>query len=343
MHFASFADVDAEALGSTLRFAVAGDGPPLLLLHGFPQTHMMWRGVAPRLAGRFKVHCADLPGQGQSGFAGNGEPEPYSKRHMARALVAAMATLGHVRFAAAGHDRGGRVAFRMALDHPDAVRSLAVCDVIPMLDALERADDRTLLSFWPWSLMSQPEPLPERLVRSCPEAVIDDSATQWGSPPDAFPADIRAAYADALRDPQRVHAVCEEFRAAARFDREHDRADRETGRTIDVPMLVLWDEDGALSRWYCDEGGPLEIWRKWAPRVEGEAVAGGHFSPRASPNRQRRACSTSSRRTNRRLAPAPLRKAAFQRIALFQEPSVPRCSGLHLRVFERLAKFHAPM
>ena len=284
MTFDSFEKVDVGPAESSIRFVIGGRGPPLLLLHGFPQTHLMWRSVAPRLAESFTVVCADLPGQGDSALAAADEREPYSKRGMARKLVAAMIGCGYRRFAVAGHDRGGRVAYRMALDHSDAITAIAVLDVIPMLDALELADERTLLSFWPWSLMAQPAPLPERLVSRCPEAIIDDSTSQWGTPPDAFPPDVRQAYAAALSDPERVHAVCEEFRAAAQVDRKHDERDRTAGKQISAPTLILWDRSGALSKWYQERGGPLAIWRRWAPHAVGEAVPGGHFFPESEPD-----------------------------------------------------------
>jgi haloacetate dehalogenase len=283
MDFGSFSSVEVGVGSSQIHLAIGGSGPPLLLLHGFPQTHLMWRGVAPLLAEQFTVCCADLPGQGRSALAADGEAQPYGKRAMAGKLVSAMASLGHSRFAVAGHDRGGRVAYRMALDHPKVVTALAVLDVIPMLDALERADDRMLLSFWPWSLMSQPAPLPERLVLACPQAVVDDSAERWGTAADAFPPEVRRAYADALSDPARVHAICEEFRAAPTVDRAHDEVDRAAGRQIEVPTLVLWDTDGALSRWYADDGGALGIWRRWAPQAQGEPVPGGHFFAESEP------------------------------------------------------------
>lgn len=281
MSFQGFRDFDLETEDGVVHAAVGGSGPPLLLLHGFPQTHLMWRDVAPLLAKSFSLVCADLPGQGGSGPAAGHVPDPYSKRAMAGTLVQAMAQLSHQRFGVVGHDRGARVAYRMALDHRDAVDALAVLDVVPILDALECADDRTLLSFWPWSLMSQPAPLPERLVGAAPDAVIEDSVEQWGTPASVFPEEVRAAYASALGDPRKLHAICEEFRAAGTVDRDHDAADRKAGLRITQPTLVLWDREGALSRWYADAGGPLAIWRAWAPGAQGEPVPGGHFFPEA--------------------------------------------------------------
>jgi haloacetate dehalogenase len=261
-----------------------GSGAPLLLLHGFPETHLMWRSVAPALARRFTVVCADLRGYGRSGCPESAaDHAPYSKRAMARDMVTLMERLGFARFSVAGHDRGGRVAYRMALDHPERVQRTVVLDVIPTEAAWERADARFALAFWPWCLLAQAEPLPERLLAAAPEAVVDDALDSWGSSPEAFSAEVRAAYVDALRDPAHAHAICEEYRAAASCDREHDRADRRAGRRIASPLLVLWSGRGPLDAWYAEAGGPLAIWRAWADDVAGHAVAAGHFFPEESP------------------------------------------------------------
>jgi haloacetate dehalogenase len=282
--FEGFEEQRLLAANTAIYARIGGAGPPLLLIHGFPETHLMWRDVAPMLADKFRVICVDLPGQGESAIpASGGEERPFSKRAMAQALVEAMGRLGFNRFFVAGHDRGGRVAYRMALDHPGVVERLAVLDVIPILDAWERADARLALAFWPWSLLAQPEPLPERLIGACPEAVIEDAVTQWGTAAECFPADIREAYARPLRDPRRVHAICEEFRSAATVDREHDEADRQPRRRIECPLLLLWDEAGALANWYADEGGPIGIWKRWALDVHGRPMPGGHFFPEARP------------------------------------------------------------
>jgi len=259
-------------------------GLPVLLLHGFPETHLMWHAVAPLLAADLSVICVDLPGYGQSACPPSDDLNArYSKRSMAAALIEVMAELGHDRFAAVGHDRGGRVAYRMALDHPNVVSKLAVLDVIPTGILWDRADARLTLSFWPFSLLAQPEPLPERLIGACPEAVVDDALTNWGSPPNAFSPEVRDAYVRALSDPDHVHAICEEYRAAASVDRDHDREDMNAGRRIVCPLLALWSETGGLNTWYKDEGGPLQIWRSLAADVQGGPVPGGHFFPEENP------------------------------------------------------------
>lgn len=262
----------------------AGRGPAVLLLHGFPQTHLMWRSVAPLLTDRFTVLCADLPGYGCSGCP-ESRPDhtPYAKRALARNLANAMTTFGFERFSIAGHDRGGRVGYRLALDYPARVDRLAALDVVTTADAWERADKRFALAFWPWSLLAQDEPLPERLIAAAPDAVIDAALSGWGSPAATFSDDARAAYIEMLQDPARVHAICEEYRAAATRDQEHDAADREAGRRISCPVLVLWSGRGPLSAWYIQDGGPLALWRAWANDVSGEPVDGGHFFPEELP------------------------------------------------------------
>ena len=263
-----------------------GSGPPILLLHGFPQTHLMWRSVAPVLARNFAVVCADLRGYGRSGCPPSAHNHaPYAKRSMAQDMVRVMERLGFPRFSVAGHDRGGRVAYRMALDHPDRVERLAILDVLPTETVWERADARFALAFWPWSLLAQPEPLPERILTAAPEAIVDDALGKWGSPSTVFPPEVRAAYAHSLRDPRHAHAVCEEYRAAATIDREHDRADLASGRRIVCPLLALWSARGPLDTWYAEEGGPIALWQAWGDNVQGGAIEAGHFFPEEAPER----------------------------------------------------------
>jgi haloacetate dehalogenase len=202
---------------------------------------------------------------------------------MALDMVYVMQHLGFERFAVAGHDRGGRVAYRMALDCPEQVERLAVLDIVPSDAAWQRADATFALGFWPWSLLAQPEPLPERLLLTAPDAFIADAAATWGTSPEAFPPAIREAYVVALRDPGHAHAICEEYRAASTIDREHDAADREAGKRIKAPLLALWSADGPLASWYVAEGGPLSLWRELADDVQGRAVEGGHFFPEERP------------------------------------------------------------
>lgn len=263
-----------------LRFG----GPPLLLLHGFPETHVMWRSVAPMLAADFTVICADLRGYGGSGTpTSTPDHAPYAKTAMAADMVALMDGLGFDRFSIVGHDRGGRVAYRLALDYGERVDRLAVLDVIPTGEALDRADARLALGYWPWSLLAQPEPLPERLLAAAPEAFVDAALAGWGSDPESFPGDVRRLYVEALRDSATGHAICEEYRAAATLDLAADQRDRAAGRQIQAPTLVLWAASGPLDVWYEDAGGPVGVWRAWARDVAGQPLPGGHFFPEQNP------------------------------------------------------------
>lgn len=202
---------------------------------------------------------------------------------MALDMVRMMEDQGFSRFSVAGHDRGARVAYRLTLDHSAHVERLALLDIIPTGEAFRRADIRFALTFWPWSLLAQPEPLPERLILADPEVVVDDALAGWGSDRASFPPEIRAAYVNALRDPATVHAVCEEYRAAATIDSIADTVDHDEGRRIRCPVLCLWSAGSALDTWYDEAGGPLGIWRRWAADVIGRPIAGGHFFPEQNP------------------------------------------------------------
>jgi haloacetate dehalogenase len=257
---------------------VGGSGPPLLLLHGYPETHHMWHRAAPLLAQRgFTVVVADLPGYGASLRPAPADDHvPHSKRAMALDLVQAMATLAFDRFAVAGHDRGGRVAYRMALDHPGAVSAVSVLDIVPTAEVWARSDARTALGYWHWGFLAQPPPLPERLILGDPEAWFDFHVRRMGIGDDRtrYPAEVVEAYRWQLRDPATVQAMCEDYRAGATIDRELDEADRVGGAVIECPVLALWGTRGALPRFYDDV---LEVWRPWAPHVGGWAVDASHF------------------------------------------------------------------
>ncbi|RUY70825.1 alpha/beta hydrolase [Mesorhizobium sp. M7A.F.Ca.CA.001.08.2.1] len=286
MMFDGFQSAEIDTGDANIFCLRAGGGPPLLLLHGFPQTHLMWRDIAPALASRFSVVCADLRGYGRSSCpASIPDHAPYAKRAMAADMTRLMEKLGFSSFMVAGHDRGGRVAYRMALDHPGSIDRLAVLDIVPTADAWDRADARLALGYWPWSLLAQPEPLPEKILSGTAEAIVDNALDGWGSSSSAFPAEVRQAYVDALRAPAHIHAICEEYRAAATLDREHDHADKAAGRRIRCPLLALWSGQGALADWYAGEGGPLALWRGWADDVRGQPMPGGHFFPEENPPR----------------------------------------------------------
>jgi haloacetate dehalogenase len=265
---------------TTIFLQRSGSGPALLLLHGFPQTHLMWRNVAPLLAQQFTVICADLRGYGQSGCPPTDVAHyAYSKRAMAGDMAKVMTQLGFDKFSVAGHDRGGRVAYRLALDYPERVNHLAVFDIVPILEAWNRADRKLTETFWPWSLLSQPEPLSEQMILGAPAAVIDNALSGWGTKKTSFSADVREAYIKVLRDPVHVHSICEEFRAAATIDYEHDSETHMANQRINCPILAIWAKGGALDTWYNNIGGPLAIWRNWAHHIEGQAINGGHFFP----------------------------------------------------------------
>lgn len=282
--WSSFSTAMVDGAGARIHLRHAGVGPPLLLLHGFPETHLMWRGIAPLLAERFTVVCADLRGYGGSACPLSApDHAPYAKRALAADMAAVMRRLGHERFAVAGHDRGGRLAYRLALDHPDRIARVAVLDIVPTDTAWTLADARFALGYWPWVLLAQEAPLPERLIAGAPDAIVDAALDGWGSPPDSFPPEVRDAYVAMLADPDHAWAICEEYRAAARIDREHDRADQAAGRRIACPLLVLWSGQGPLAQWYGEQAGPEALWRAWADDVTALAAAGGHFFPEEHP------------------------------------------------------------
>jgi haloacetate dehalogenase len=255
---------------------VGGAGPPLLLLHGYPETHVMWHASAPALAERFTVVAADLPGYGESFRpATAADHAPHAKRALAADLVAAMGTLGFRSFAVAGHDRGGRVGYRMALDAPDAVSRLTVLDIVPTAEVWRHADRSFALGYWHWGFLAQPAPMPERLIGADPDAFWTGvRRIGLGAAEGRYPEEVLAAYRDALDDPGAVHAMCEDYRAGASVDLDHDDADRAAGRRIECPVLVLWGARGALPAFY---GDPLALWRPWADDLRGRALDATHF------------------------------------------------------------------
>lgn len=203
-----FSSCEIETGETHIFVRIGGEGPPILLLHGFPQTHVMWRAVAQRLARDFTVVCADLRGYGRSGCPVSApDHAPYAKRAMAEDMATVMERLGFPRFSIAGHDRGGCVACRLGLDHPRRVDRLAVLDIVPTEAVWERADARFALAFWPWSLLAQPEPLPERILTLAADVIVNHAVGEWGSRPAVFAPEARAAYVDALRDPAHAHAI----------------------------------------------------------------------------------------------------------------------------------------
>jgi haloacetate dehalogenase len=257
---------------------VGGAGPPVLLLHGFPQTHRCWEQLAPHFLATHTVVLADLRGYGAS-VAPPGGPlgEGYTKREMAAELVAVMAALRHDRFAVVGHDRGARVAYRMALDHPRIVTRLAVLNVIPTVDQFAQMSTGTSLGYWPWFLLAQPAPLPERLLIADPDAILDHVFDTWPADPAAIGAEHRAAYREALT-PAVAAAMCGDYRASFHLDRQHDAADLAAGTRIHAPTLVV---TGADETQLADAPA---VWSRWATQVTSATVPGGHFVPEESPD-----------------------------------------------------------
>ncbi|MGQ0632266.1 MAG: alpha/beta fold hydrolase [Sporichthyaceae bacterium] len=256
---------------------VAGSGPPVLLLHGYPQTGAIWEHIAPALSARYTVVVPDLRGYGASGKPG-GKPggELYSKRVMATDQVEVMTALGFESFAVVGHDRGGRVGHRMALDHPERVTRLAVLDIVPTLQVFRTADEVMARVYFHWFFLSQPFDLPERLIAADPEFFVRWCLQGW-SASSSFSEAAMAEYVAAFTDPATVHATCEDYRAGAGIDLEHDEADLD--RRVECPLLALWGEHGFVGRRY----DVLQSWQARALDVRGHTVPGGHFLPEEAP------------------------------------------------------------
>ncbi|HUG76676.1 MAG TPA: alpha/beta hydrolase [Burkholderiales bacterium] len=281
MIFEGFALEKIAIRAGELRLRRGGSGPPLLLLHGNPQTHAMWHKVAPRLAERYTVVCPDLRGYGGSFKPpATADHAPYAKRAMARDMVELMSRFGHESFFLAGHDRGARVAHRLALDHPARVRRLALLDIIPTLEHFERADMAFGLGYYHWFWFAQPHPFPETLICAAPDAWFRAHTSREPKPPDFFDPEALADYLAAVRDPEMIRGMCEDYRAAASIDLEHDRASRAAGDRIRCPLLVLWGASAKIEAWY----DALAIWRGYCSgQISGGAVASGHYVAEEAP------------------------------------------------------------
>ncbi|GAA4531722.1 MULTISPECIES: alpha/beta hydrolase [Nonomuraea] len=272
--FDGFAESRVDTGEAELYVRHGGDGPPLLLLHGHPRTHATWHRTAPLLAARHTVVCPDLRGYGRSSKPQTTPGhEPYSKRAMARDLVALMRALGHDRFAVAGHDRGAYVAHRLAADHPDAVTHLVIMDAVPIGEALARCDAEFAARWWHWFFLGQTAKPAERVINADPDA-------WYGSGPEQMGAEAYEDYRRAIHDPATVHAMCEDYRAGLGPDRAADDADRAAGRRIGCPVLVLWATRDDMEELY---GDPVGVWRSWAEDVRGHAVEGGHHLAEDAP------------------------------------------------------------
>jgi haloacetate dehalogenase len=263
---------------TTYRPGIAGRGPAVLLLHGFPQTHYCWHRVAPMLTGRNTVVVCDLKGYGESRSAPGGPlGEGYGKREMAAELVELMAQLGFERFSVVGHDRGGRVAYRMALDHPEAVERLGVLNIVPTVDQFERMAGEAAIEYYPWFFLAQPPPFAERLVSASAEYFLRHTLSSFAGTPGAISPEATERYLSAFT-PEAISRMCADYRAAFHIDRLVDAEDREGGRKIGCPVLVHWGaEEGSWS------DGPLLVWRQWAEAVQGGPLASGHFIAEEAP------------------------------------------------------------
>jgi haloacetate dehalogenase len=269
--------------GGEIYLRTGGSGTPLLLLHGYPQTHVCWHQVAPDLARHCALVIADLRGYGQSSAPpGDHEHATYSKRAMAQDCVAVMRALGYRYFAVAGHDRGGRVAYRLALDHPDMVSALIALDILPTAEVWRRITAESAIASYHWTFLAQPKPLPETLIAADPVYYVEHTLKSWAQPRNLSPFSAAALthYRALMQTPERVHAVCEDYRAGATIDRRLDEADLAVGRRIACPTFLLWGRD-YLGR---TGGNPLEIWRHWANNLAGAEIISGHFLVEENPN-----------------------------------------------------------
>jgi haloacetate dehalogenase len=276
--FPGFEQRRINTSGAEINLVTGGNGPPLLLLHGYPQTHLMWRKLAPQLAREFTVVIPDLRGYGDSSKPPAGpDNENYSKRALAQDQVETMAALGFDRFSVAGHDRGARVAHRLARDHAEHVARLALLDIVPTLHRFETIDQKAATSSWHWFFLIQPGGLPERLIGSEAEFYLRHSLAALLREPAKLEPEAFAEYLRCFQNPETIRATCAEYRAGAAIDLVHDRADR--GRRIALPLLVLWGQRSAQGSGY----DMLGVWRDYAENVTGRAIDSGHFLAEEAP------------------------------------------------------------
>jgi haloacetate dehalogenase len=280
--FAGFAKRRIKTEAGLTFVRTGGSGPPLLLLHGFPQTHVCWHKIAPVLARHFTLVLADLRGYGASSAPpGDGAHKTYSKRAMAADCLAVMRALGHGQFFVAGHDRGGRVAYRLALDHPEAVRALVAIDILPTWNVWQHMGAESAIRSYHWAFLAQPYPLPETLISKAPVTYLEHTLKSWAKPRSLSPFSPAALkhYRALLSSRKRVHAVCEDYRAGATIDRAIDASDVARKRLIGCPTYLLWGSDyigkGALA--------PLDVWRSWCSKVDGLEIDSGHFLHEENP------------------------------------------------------------
>jgi len=267
--------------GGDIRLRHGGNGPPLLLVHGNPQTHLMWHAVAPALAERFQVICPDLRGYGGS-FKPDASADhaPYAKREMAKDMVQVMEHFGHRDFFVGSHDRGSRMAHRMALDFPNRVKKLAVLDIVPTIEHFERTDMSFAMGYYHWFWLAQAHPNPEIIINAAPEIWFHTHTSREPKGDDFFHPDALADYLLAVQTPEMIRGMCEDYRAAATIDLDHDRASRDAFEQIRCPLMVLWGDKGKIGKWY----EPLDIWQQYsAADVSGGPVNSGHYLAEEAP------------------------------------------------------------
>lgn len=276
--FEGFQERRIATSGAEIFLRIGGSGPPLLLLHGYPQTSAMWHKVAPLLADDFTIVAADLRGYGRSSKpATTPDHAPYSKREMARDMVEVMAALGHETFFLAGHDRGGRVAHRLAADHPDRVIKLATLDIAPTREMYRNTGEDFARAYWHWFFLIQPAPFPEHMIEADPQAYWRKKCGSGSAAMTPFTPDALAEYLACFSDPATIHASCEDYRAAASIDIAHDDADGDM--RLPMPLLALWGETGVIERCF----DALALWRLRAKEVSGNSLPCGHYMAEERP------------------------------------------------------------
>ena len=281
--FPGFESRTIKTRGAEIFARLGGSGPPLLLLHGYPQTHHAWHRVAPKLAEHFTLVLADLRGYGQSSVPpSDADHFAYSKRAMGEDMVDVMRSLGHARFSLLGHDRGARVAYRMALDSPEAIERLVILDILPTHIMWRNMSHGLAMSAYHWPFLAQPHPMPETLIGEPPEYYVDYTLASWALAKDlsVFDETALAHYRALLRSDARLHAACEDYRAGESYDRQADEDDLNAARKIACPTLVLWGTEYVARR----AGNPLDIWKDWCENVTGKALVSGHFLAEENPD-----------------------------------------------------------
>lgn len=278
--FAGFLKDQRHVNGVDIAYRIGGSGPGLLLLHGHPQTHVIWHKVAEQLAAHFTVVAADLRGYGDSGKPlANDHHTNYSKREMAKDSIELMKSLGFEQFSVLAHDRGARVAHRLALDHPQAVQRMVLLDIAPTLSMYTQTNEAFARAYWHWFFLIRPAPLPETLIEADPESYLRSVMGSRSAGLKPFTAEAFGEYLRCLKQPGTARGICEDYRASASIDLDHDRADIDTGRHLNLPLLVLWGAEGTVGR--CFE--PLKEWQHVATDVRGKALPAGHYIAEEAP------------------------------------------------------------